>query len=322
MARRTPGGAFGAGEVIASGTGSLFWFQPAVAATGEALVAYTSEGLARAPYSAGVHVAIAPAGGSFAPAVRVADARWLSYPSLDVAADGRALLAVNGGSSMRVAERAPGAPFGATSAISPRAPGIFSHRPRASAQTARRWWLGRPGQAGGLEVATRPAGGRFAAPFAVTTGQSAPYAPLDPFFASETYYRALLDDKDAELDRPEADARATDRRRPRAVRTHRAGSARHRGRSLASLPATGRTPTIAPVGQVHASGVEAAAFLLADRTPAYDGEPLVTRTVEVLQSARTATLTLPARQRLRWVAVRSEYDAGPGAVFVTRVELP
>ena len=493
VARRPPGGTLGPAEVVASGSQGLSWFEPGVAATGEALVAYATYGPNRPPYTAGVHVAIAPAGATFAPSVRVADARWLSYPSLDVAADGRALLAVNDGTSMRVAERAPGASFGATSAISPRAPGIFlSPTARLGTGGAAVVAWTRPGSAGGLEVATRPAGGTFSAPAVVTTGRPAAYTPHDPFFASETYYRALLDDDDAELDRLEADARPQLTADGRALYglTEQSGPGAV-ALSLASLPPAGGTPMTAPAARSFASIVDATAFVLADGTPAivwsetdrvpggettrvrvaaegvvsphepkpptvrvgaplertlgaadplrlpircsaacvvfatvdsplaaaratvrleragratlslddaayaaehgrvrvrlayggagalrpttrtlhirlsaradvrlprivavqarrdgnrvrvqfrvsghddtlplyvsgedqpaYNGEPLVTRMVEVRRSARTTTLTLPARPRMRWVAVRLPFDAGPDAVVVTRV---
>ena len=494
VARRTPGGSLGAANVVVSGSRELYWFQPAVAATGEALLAYTTDGLDRAPYAAGVHVAIAPPDATFAPAVHVTDANWFSYPSLDVAADGRALLAVNGGTSVRVADRAPGGQFGATVAISPRAPGVFlSPTAQLGAGGAAVVAWTRPGVGGGLDVATRPPGGTFLAPVAVSTGRLAAYAPQDPFFASETYYRMLLDDDDAELDRLEANARPqlTGDGHVLYALSEQAGPGTAVALSLAVLPPTGGTPTTKSAGRSHASSVEATAFVLTDRTPAivwsetepgaggdrtrvrvaaegmvsprdrrpptvrvgapaertlgvadplrlpircsaacevtaavdspltygranvrlaragravlsldgaayaanqgrvrirlaygapgairpqtrtlhvrltaradarlprieavqarrdgnrvrvrvrvsdndytlplhvsgedapvYNGEPLITRTVKARHPTRTVTLTLPAQQRLRWVAVRLPYDAGPDAVAVTRV---
>jgi len=269
-ARRAPGGSFGAAQVIASasGAGSLLWFQPGVAATGEALVGFMAAGSDREPYTAGVQVAIAPAQGAFAAPVHVADARWLSVPSLDVAADGQALLAVNDGASMRVAERAPGAPFGAATPISSSAPGIFlSPTVRLGAGGAATVAWTAPGTAGGLVVASRRAGGAFSPPVAVTTGRAAAYAPWDPFFASETYYRALVEDPDAELDRFEADARSQPTADGRVLYalTERAAGGTGVAISLATL--SGGVPTIAPAARVS-SGGDATPFVLADGTPA------------------------------------------------------
>jgi hypothetical protein len=113
VARRAPGGAFGAPELLAGATtDSVQALETGIAATGEAFVLFSLGGFLP-PLRVPVKVTIAPPDGPFMAPTDLGEISWGSSPALAVAQDGHALVAVPDGTSLRVAERASGQPFGA-----------------------------------------------------------------------------------------------------------------------------------------------------------------------------------------------------------------
>lgn len=212
VVRRAAGGAFGAPEQIGKTSKSAGSVHAGIAATGEAVVAFTTvEG--RPPHRVPVEAAIAPPGGPFGSPVHVADARWLTPPILDVAPDGRALVVAVDAASVRVAERAPGGGFATAAPVGAAAdgPARLSAELGDDGAAAVAWHGTRTGR---TQVVTRAAGGAFTAPVAVANGSPAD-PDDDPFYSSETYFGTLSGSLVAALtfaDRPElvltADARA------------------------------------------------------------------------------------------------------------------
>ncbi len=179
VARRPAGGTFGAPEVVATlktpaGAPPL---QVGVSDSGETLVAWSvppridPDSLALNDRPGAIDVAIAGPGGPFAVSHRVAPSSQLSAPALAVARDGRALLAAFDGASVRVAERAPGQPFGAAAPVA-RAEDVLSVQPAVALASggAVVAWAGNTQSA--LGAVTRPAGGAFGAPVTIARPRS------------------------------------------------------------------------------------------------------------------------------------------------------
>jgi len=180
VARRTAGGPFGPPQVVAtlrtpSGPPPL---QVGISASGEALVAWSvppridPDSLALDDRPGSVDVAVAGPQARFAVTHGVAQSSQLSAPALAVARDGRALLAAFDGESVRVAQRAPGQPFGVAAPVARAAdalsiqPGV-ALGPGGAAVVA---WSGRA--QGGAGVVTRPDAGAFGAPVTITRPRS------------------------------------------------------------------------------------------------------------------------------------------------------
>ena len=155
--------------------------------------------------------AIAPADGAFAPTVDVGELKWRSAPALAVAPDGRALVAVPDGESLRVAERAPGGGFAAPARV-------------AAAQDERGVWtsvaIGAGGEAAvawhgdlrdGAGVVTRSAAGAFGAP--VTLSKRQALGAFDPFYESRAFWEVSSTARD-KPEPPSAIRRASAGRRP------------------------------------------------------------------------------------------------------------
>lgn len=123
-ARRIAGGAFSAPVMIAERRqelarvdGSSDWFAAGIANGGEAIVAWTGLPLERPPHRTDVRVAIAPPGGAFGAPVKVGEQTGHSRPSLAMAPDGRALLALADLARVQIWERTAGAPFGSPAPV-------------------------------------------------------------------------------------------------------------------------------------------------------------------------------------------------------------
>jgi hypothetical protein len=157
--RRPAGGSFGAPEVLSRQRHPAL--MAAIAANGDAVVLWTTAVPNHLPLRQTVHVALAQSGGAFAPAVNVGELRPPSTPALAMGADGHALVAFGGKTSLLVAERAPGQPFGALAPV-PGADDPLGVQPTAA--------LGAAGGAavawsgiglGGIGIVTRTGPGAF-----------------------------------------------------------------------------------------------------------------------------------------------------------------
>lgn len=190
-ARRAPGGVFGTPETLGAPSRRDQHLQAGIAATGEAFVLTTRMERSTSPFRIPVEVRIASAGAPFGAPARVADSRWAAMPSLAVAADGRALVAVTTRESFLVAERAPGGAFG---------PAIVAGD--ASDSLATQSWvaLGDDGQAalawsrlqaGDIQVRTRTGPGAFGTPTRVDAGSVIPRG-YDGFLFTEAFYSSLV----------------------------------------------------------------------------------------------------------------------------------
>ncbi len=192
VTRRAPGGTFSPLAQLGPATPNLGTIQVGAAATGEAFALYSAGASGKAPSRLPLQLAIAPPDAGFGAPAHLLDTRVLALPSLAVAADGRALVAVSDGSRSRVFERAPGAGFAVA------LPALGSATALASATAAR---IGANGEAaiawagadGELQVATRPAGGPFSAPMAVLSDLVKAPAGFDPFYSSETFLASFGD---------------------------------------------------------------------------------------------------------------------------------
>lgn len=169
VARRPPGGTFGAPEVLA-GT-PVDALTTGIAATGDAVVLWTTRERTRAPQRDAVMVATATGGAPFAPATRVGDLRRHSTASLAVAQDGHALVALADGEALLVAERAPGATFGAPARVGEaRDPlGVQTSAALATGGAAAVAWSG--AGLGGVGIITRAGPGAFAPSRTLVAGE-------------------------------------------------------------------------------------------------------------------------------------------------------
>jgi hypothetical protein len=112
--RRSPGGAFGAPETLASNADDDFSTEvrAGIGADGVAIVAWSHSPRRNGPARYEMFAALASPGAGFAAPQRLARA-GVGAPSLAVAPDGRALVAFSGQDGIYVAERVPGAGFAA-----------------------------------------------------------------------------------------------------------------------------------------------------------------------------------------------------------------
>lgn len=195
VARRAPGGAFSTPEQVGRSVSNAGQLTVDIAATGEAFALLTTIEGKRAPFSEPVSVAIAAPGQAFGAPAHIADSRWLSYPALAVAADGRALVTVPDGTSVLLAERVPGAPgFGPAAAVAS-APAdlsiVTSVRVGASGAAAIGWVQSTEDA---VVLLQRSAPGPFTgAPRVVLDIPSLPKG-FDPFYASQTFISQLFSD--------------------------------------------------------------------------------------------------------------------------------
>ncbi|MDA0182096.1 hypothetical protein OJ997_17455 [Solirubrobacter phytolaccae] len=184
VARRAPGGAFGAVETIGSPQAQEGELAVGVASTGEAFALTATVEAPRPPLRMPVRVALAPRGGGFAAPVGVGVVPWRSHPSLAVADDGRALVTLPDGGALLVAEREPGAGFGAPVSVgrTDDAVGVRTRVALGAAGEAAVAWIGTDED--GVGIATRRAPGAFTPLVPVV-------APVkltgDPFYRSELY---------------------------------------------------------------------------------------------------------------------------------------
>ncbi len=192
VARRAPGGTFGAVEQIGVPAVALGDIHAGIAATGEAVVVTTLAARHRQPpFQVPVQARLAPSGQTFGAPVHIADTRVFSSPALAVAADGRALIAAASGASMVVAERAPGAGFGpATPVGSAGEGGLVSPfagiAPDGAAAVA--WTRLLPGD---LQIVTRTVPGAFSPPVLASHIAAGFAADDDPFYLSESFFAAI-----------------------------------------------------------------------------------------------------------------------------------
>ncbi len=124
IARRLAGGRLGAPQELAARRGAVVFprVNVGIGVAGEAVAAWTSGPDRSSSGLAEVDAAIAPPGGAFGAARRLGASELPGAPALAVAPDGRALAAFASGPGLRVAERAPGAGFGAATLV----PGAFA----------------------------------------------------------------------------------------------------------------------------------------------------------------------------------------------------
>lgn len=186
--RRAPGGAFGVPEPIGADGRHHERIVSGLAATGEAFVMTTSVGSGKP--TASVAVSVAAPGAPFGAPAQVAVTSSGTEPTLSVAPDGRALVAAPDGTSMLVAERAPGGGFGPAVAVGAAKDPLY---------LATAVGLGPAGEAsvawaslvsGRVQFVSRPAAG---APWASTQLDGGTLVPrrYDPFFFTDAFLKAL-----------------------------------------------------------------------------------------------------------------------------------
>ena len=260
VARRAPGQTFGAEQQIGTSSEKLGDIVAGIAATGEAFLVTSAIKNDRVPFQVPVDVRIAPPGGAFGVPVHLATTHLLSGASLDVAADGRALVATVQGSSVVVAERAPGEGFGAPVPV-----GTIGDTTLASASvtlgpggSAAIVWLRVP--PADVQVVTRAAPGAFSAPVIAYDASGLLPATFDPFYLSETFLASLLGGG-ASTSSGDFDLALTpDGRVALAVTGTRT--------TLTSVPLAGGPAVSATTGTVFGSSTDGATLVLADGTPA------------------------------------------------------
>jgi len=189
VSRRGPGGAFGPLEQIGRRSSRLGDIVPAISSTGEAFAVTTTLASTTLPARVPVAVSIAPPGGAFGAPQTIADTRRLSAPAIDVDAQGRALIAIAGTSSLFVSERAPGGAFGPVSAVGtpPAAATLLFPAVRlAPAGAAAVGWMSFED----VQVMTRGAGGTFTPVTSLLA--FGPYRGFDPFYFSESFLGSLF----------------------------------------------------------------------------------------------------------------------------------
>ncbi len=263
-ARRRPGAGFGAPVVLASQRKQwLSYAQTGISADGEAIVLWSREDRSR-PFVAHAEAAIAPADGAFAPTVHVGEIEWGSAPALAVAPDGRALVAVPDGESLRVAERAPGGGFEPPVRV-------------AAAHDERGVWtsvaIGAGGQAAvawhgdlrdGAGVVMRSAAGAFGTP--VTLSKRQAIVGFDPFYESDTFWGLTPSSDGGPVPPSPIDARLLADGR---VAVAWVGHARFgRPAHLATVPLGGGPVVSRTAGGLLHDASRAFALVLADGTPA------------------------------------------------------
>jgi hypothetical protein len=188
VARRAPGGAFGAPEAVFSSpedASRQVRLLAGVSAGGDAVLAWSFQAVADRPRE--LWAAIAPAGAPFAAPVRLATLRIGSSFSLAVGDAGHALLAFASGDDVLVAERAPGGAFGAPAPIG-RTEDMIGVAPAAAVRADGAAIVAWNNQlAGDVHAVVRPAGGPFGAPVTLArpSGLRFPRRILD-------LYKALL----------------------------------------------------------------------------------------------------------------------------------
>ncbi len=192
VARRAPGAAFGAVEPVGVDSRRLDSIVPGIAATGEAFLVTSSVEATAKSVRIPVEVAIAPPGGRFATATPVTVASYFTTPSLAVAADGGALIALSDGQSVVAAERAPGGAFAPAAPLAPapdqRGVQVAARlRPNGAAVVT---WQGY--READVHVVTRAAAGPFSPARRVLDGPSMNPPGYDPFYDSRAYVQAVF----------------------------------------------------------------------------------------------------------------------------------
>ena len=186
VARRSPGGAFGAAEPLGEVANRHELVLPAVAGTGEAFVLTTTAEDGGSPSRVPLRVwTAAPAAAFGAPAT--VGSMWRRHaPALAAADDGRVLVAWSDGTSLHVTEREPGGPFAApvrlgdADARSGFAVGVTVG---PAGEAAVGWLRFERGEA---QIASRRAPGAFGPPTRVA-GRGARVDGGDAFFASQAF---------------------------------------------------------------------------------------------------------------------------------------
>ena len=113
VARRSPGGAFGPGELLGKAATRHELVLPAVAATGEAFVLTTTSPDTGTPDQVPLRMWTAAPGAAFGAPTAIGRMYRDHAPGLAAAADGRVLVAWSDGAALRVTEREPAGGFGA-----------------------------------------------------------------------------------------------------------------------------------------------------------------------------------------------------------------
>ena len=187
VARRAPGGGFGAPETLVTGVRESYALMTGLAGDGQAFVLWATDDATTAPIQVPVRLATAAAGARLT-TTDVGLIPWRSQPSLAVAADGRALIALPGDAAVRVLEREPGGTFGAPTTLATVAfpGGVRAQVALDNGGRAAVAWLG--AVVGGLQIATRTGPGAFGAPQTLAAATTVG----DPFYLSEAYYAYSL----------------------------------------------------------------------------------------------------------------------------------
>ena len=177
-ARRLPGAAFGALEVVAGPfrlqrdptQPVLGSFQAAMTADGETIVLYElheREHAGPRRNTVDLMVVTAAAGGRFGAPQKLATMPRLSRASLALAPDGHAIVSLTDKTSIRAAERAPGERFGAPVRVAALTDPVGA-RTRVALDAAGRASIAWTGVAfGGVTAVTRASSGAFAKPVAL-----------------------------------------------------------------------------------------------------------------------------------------------------------
>ena len=186
VARRSPGGAFGRGELLGKVAKRHELVLPAVAATGEAFVLTTTAPDEGSPAHVPLRVWAAGPGAPFGAPGTVGSMRRHHGPALAAAGDGRALIAWSDGASLHVTEREPGGTFAAPVRLGDADPrlGFDAGVTLGSAGEASVSWV-RSGS-GVAQIASRRTPGAFGPPTPIALG-AARASSGDPFFSTQAF---------------------------------------------------------------------------------------------------------------------------------------
>ena len=193
VARRSPGGAFGPGEVLGKAAERHELVLPAVAATGEAFVLTTTAPDTGTPDHVPLRMWTAALGAAFGAPTAIGSMHRNHAPALAAAADGRVLVAWSDGSRLRVTEREPAGAFGAPVPLGAAdgGPGFAVGVTLGPAGEAAVGWI-RYGR-GEARIASRRVPGAFGPPSRTVIADAAPRdqgfrdAVMDLYFGGATF---------------------------------------------------------------------------------------------------------------------------------------
>jgi hypothetical protein len=222
-------------------------------------------GVSSGPRTA-LSVTAAPAGGSFGAPVAIGGSRRLAAPALDVAPDGRTLIAFADGDAIRAVERSPGGAFGAAAEVGATDSSFLmglSARLAANGAAAIAW---RSASGAGTRLVTRGGPGAFFAP--VTVASPPVSGGSDPFYVSNSFFMELAGDLDTVEIAP-SDDNLVLTPDGRAVVAFAGGDGPLRlGAGVSTVPLAGGAPSVATSRSVFSPGFDARPLVLADGAPA------------------------------------------------------